>query len=99
MKSIVIMGAAALLAASGPAAYAAGPERNPNSMVEVSVVDASGKSIDVSALPAIEQQRVTTLRKSLLGWGKQQSGRWSIKIDCKYESPLIINCTITVQLS
>lgn len=93
MKSIILMSVAALLAASGPAAYAAGPERAPNSVVEVSVVDASGKGIDVSALPAIEQQRVATLRKTLLGWGNQQSGRWSIKIDCRYEP---FGCTITV---
>lgn len=98
MKNFILIGAAAILVASGPAAYAAGPERTANS-VELSVVDASGKSIEVSSLPAIQQERLTTLRKALLGWGKQQTGRWYFKLDCRYEAPMTINCTITVKLS
>lgn len=93
MRDLILLGAAACLAMSGPAATAQQPERQKAS-VELSIVDAGGKRVEVSALRPADQQRVRSLRRSLEQWGNQQSQRVKITIACSYPP---LRCTITIE--
>ena len=94
MKRFVFGTAAALVAVSGLAASAAQAERRQNATVAVSIVDGAGKSIELTALPQADQQRVISLRNSIERWGNQQSQRVKISFNCTYPP---LRCTLTVE--
>jgi len=93
MKRFALGATIALITVSGFAATSAQAEPRQKATVAVSIVDDAGKSLEMSALPQIDQQRMTSLRNNMERWGNQQSQRVTISIRCTY-SPL--RCTLTV---
>lgn len=95
MKKLLIAITVSGLVLSGPAAIAGQPgrgsapnavqaQRRPAANVQLTVTDASGRTIAASELPPQERQRVASLRSTLQQWGNQQAQSVGVIIRCSY---------------
>ena len=108
MKRLLLALASLGLGATGPAA-AVQPEPGPATTsatanaaqarrrqpadVQLTVTDATGRTVAAASLPPQERQRVTSLQSSLQQWGNQQAQRVSVTIRCSYPP---LRCEITI---
>jgi hypothetical protein len=109
MKKLILALASLGLGMTGPAAGAGQPDRGPAATsvstnaaqarrrqpadVQLSVTDATGRTVAAASLPPQERQQVTSLQSSLQQWGNQQAQRVSVTIRCSYPP---LRCEITI---
>lgn len=94
MKKYAVGCAAVMLALNGASAVAALDQRGQKASVELSVVGADGRVVQLGALSQGDRERVASLRNSLQQWGNQQSQRLSITINCSYPP---LRCSVDIR--